>query len=112
MSGVKGRIMKQGTKIATCCYCGTRAALILQGKIQHELACTSCGAPLHSLKIMPVQQPQVKMQKAFEPPVSRPYPKYDRKKSKTKPIKTHNRKKSSTRRFFEEAFDVLDDIFD
>ena len=61
---------------------------------------------------MPVQQPQVKMQKAFEPPVSRPHPKCDRKKSKITPIKTHNRKKSFTRRSFKEAFDVLDDIFD
>ena len=61
---------------------------------------------------MPVQQPQVKMQKAFEPLVSRPHPKCDRKKSKIKLIKTHNRKKSFTRRFFKEAFDVLDDIFD
>lgn len=39
-------------KIATCCYCGTRAALVLRGKTRHELSCGSCGAPLHDLKML------------------------------------------------------------
>ena len=39
------------TKIATCCYCGARAALVLN-KAQHELSCASCGAPLHDLKML------------------------------------------------------------
>jgi hypothetical protein len=38
------------TKIATCTYCGTRAALVLTGETRHELACQACGAPLHDLK--------------------------------------------------------------
>jgi len=38
------------TKVATCCYCGTRAALVLRGRERHELACSSCGAPLHEMK--------------------------------------------------------------
>ena len=37
-------------KIATCCYCGTRAVLALAGRRRHELACPSCGAPLAHLK--------------------------------------------------------------
>ena len=41
------------TKIATCCYCGTRAALVLTGKHRHELSCSGCGAPLHDLKMLP-----------------------------------------------------------
>ena len=41
--------MTANYKIATCCYCGTRAALQLRGDVQHELACASCGAPLHNL---------------------------------------------------------------
>ena len=45
--------MPYQTKIATCCYCGTRAALVLRGKERHELACSSCGAPLHELKKLP-----------------------------------------------------------
>ena len=34
------------TKIATCCYCGTRTALTLTARHGHELACGRCGAPL------------------------------------------------------------------
>ncbi len=41
--------MSYGTKVATCCYCGTRAALVLRGKQRHELSCASCGAPLHNM---------------------------------------------------------------
>ena len=37
--------MKHGTKVATCCYCGTKAALVLRGEKRHELTCSSCGAP-------------------------------------------------------------------
>jgi hypothetical protein len=39
-----------GTKVATCCYCGMRAALVLRGDLRHELSCASCGAPLHEMK--------------------------------------------------------------
>lgn len=45
--------MPNGTKIATCCYCGKRAALVLTGTVRHELACSACGAPLHDLKGIP-----------------------------------------------------------
>ena len=40
------------TKIATCCYCGTKAALVLRGQDKHELTCSNCGAPLRSLKML------------------------------------------------------------
>ena len=43
-------------KIATCSYCGTKAALVLRGKDSHELSCGSRGAPLHDLKRLPVEQ--------------------------------------------------------
>ena len=46
--------MPHSTKIATCCYCGTRAALVLAGQVRHELACATCGAPLRELKKLPV----------------------------------------------------------
>ena len=39
-------------KIVTCCYCGTRAALVLRGRDRHELTCSACGAPLHDLKML------------------------------------------------------------
>ena len=43
--------MHPTNKIATCCYCGTRAALVLTGEVRHELACASCGAPLHDIRL-------------------------------------------------------------
>ena len=42
-------------KIATCCYCGTKAVLVLRGKDSHELSCGSFDAPLHDLKRLPVE---------------------------------------------------------
>ncbi len=44
------------TKIATCCYCGTRAVLALKGEVRHELACTKCGAPLSKIKMLPTKR--------------------------------------------------------
>src|SRR6056297_2672877 len=47
--------MHRSTKVATCCYCGSRAALVLDSG-RHELACASCGAPLHALKRLPAEK--------------------------------------------------------
>ena len=41
-------------KIATCCYCGTKAALACVEKTAMN-CCGSCGAPLHELKRLPVE---------------------------------------------------------
>ena len=101
-------------KIATCCYCGTRASLVLTGKTRHELACSNCGAPLHDLKMLrtdhdgqrelvkpsPIRQKRPDRQKVD--PVER------RRKGK--------RRKGFFRRAFEEvldeAWDMVEDIFD
>ena len=92
------------TKIATCCYCGTRAALVLKGKERHELACSACGAPLHDLKIMPAPKAEKPKVKPSRPVYSkRPKPQKKQKKSK---------KKSRMSHFLGEAWDVIDDIFD
>ena len=42
--------MFENTKIATCSYCGGREILKLTARGGHELACGSCGAPLHEMK--------------------------------------------------------------
>lgn len=61
-------------KIATCSYCGTRAALVLGGTTQHELACATCGAPLHDLRALKAEKPKKsgksakKQKKAKKPP--------------------------------------------
>ena len=92
------------TKIATCCYCGTRAALVLKGKERHELACSACGAPLHDLKIMPAPKAEKPKAKPSRPVYSkRPKPQKKQKKSK---------KRSRMSHFLGEAWDVIDDIFD
>ena len=94
-------------KIATCCYCGTKAALVLRGKVSHELSFGSCGAPLHDLKRLPVE-PHAKMPKKrpTDPwhPVSQKLVK--KVKSQMKPKK----KKGSS--FMKAAFDVIEDVFD
>ena len=89
--------MPHSAKIATCCYCGTRAALTLRGRERHELACSSCGAPLHELKML----------KAPEP-TRRRYP-APRGKVRRKNLK---KSKSLSQRFLSEVWDIADDLFD
>lgn len=91
------------TKIATCCYCGTRAALVL-GKDRHELACSACGAPLHDLKMIPKKVKAAKPDRELVRPSS----------SRNNP-KPKKKRKSKMRRFadmFEDAFDLIEDILD
>lgn len=105
-------------KIVTCCYCGTRAALILRGRDRHELTCSACGAPLHDLKMLRADH---KGQRELVKPRpnharaparhDRPYRSYDDDYRKPKKRKG-KRRKSFKRKFFEEAFDIIEDIFD
>jgi hypothetical protein len=98
------------TKIATCCYCGTRAALVLNGKDKHELACSSCGAPLHMIKHLPLQKSEPaysspkKKAKKYRPPLA------DGRSHK--PTKRSKKKGWKSSWFWEEAFDLIEDIFD
>nr|WP_254439964.1 hypothetical protein [Ruegeria atlantica] len=89
------------SKIATCCYCGTRAALVLRGKERHELSCSSCGAPLHDLKMLPKRK--AAPSKTVRSAVSHTPPRKAKRKKK---------KKSMFSRVFDEALDVIEDIFD
>ncbi|MFY2825865.1 hypothetical protein [Ruegeria sp. MALMAid1280] len=89
------------SKIATCCYCGTRAALVLKGKQRHELSCSSCGAPLHDLKMVPKR-------KLSEGKAKRDTANAAGYRKKKKPKK----KKTMFSRVFDEAWDVIEDIFD
>ena len=102
--------MAYPTKVVTCCYCGAKAALVLKGKTQHELACSNCGAPLHNIKMLPVERTGdrelVKPSRTVGPAAAKVMkPKKKKKKSK----------KSAFKRFgdmFEDAFDLIEDIFD
>lgn len=89
-------------KIATCCYCGTRAALVLRGDVRHELACAACGAPLHNLKSLPVDHVR-RTSRGGVPPTAKP----------ARPPKAGRRKrKSLSRRVLSDVIDLIEDIFD
>ena len=96
--------MPQFSKIATCCYCGTRAALVLRGEIRHELACASCGAPLHDLKQMP--RPTNDPRPAHPAVAQMPLRKMKSGKKKLR------KRKSRRLDWVEDIFDVIEDIFD
>ena len=98
-----------GHKIATCNYCGTRAALVLD-RDRHELACSSCGAPLHDMKAMPkskLERPRTKAR-----PMPLPRQDYRDDLSPARPPRPRKRRKGLGRRIFEEIWDVVEDIFD
>ncbi len=99
--------MPHQTKIATCCYCGLRTALRLTARSGHELACGSCGAPLHEmkpLKLDPTPQTPPKRENMFSQAAFRA--KSKPKKKKRKP------RKSFLRRAIEDVWDEIEDIFD
>lgn len=98
------------TKIATCCYCGRRQTLKLTAREGHELACGTCGAPLHEMKwLKPPERRRETVKRSPEKraphgvaPSARP--------SKAK--KKKRRRKPMWKKALEEAFDVIEDIFD
>lgn len=92
--------MAYPNKIATCCYCGTRAALVLD-KGRHELACSSCGAPLHDLKML---RKSAKGDRELVHRKSASVPKPRKQKKK--------KRKGLFRDILEEAFDLIEDIID
>lgn len=100
------------TKVGTCCYCGTKAALVLKGKDRHELSCGTCGAPLHALKILPKQAQAPAPAKAIS---HRPKPQkvrdYEEAPHRKKPGK-RKKSKSFGRKIWSEVWDVVEDIFD
>lgn len=102
--------MPPATKIATCCYCGARAALILE-RARHELSCANCGAPLHEMKRLPQEHPG-------KSDLVRPSAVRSKTRRHKQQVREHHYKrpkrrgKALFRRFVEEAFDVIEDIFD
>lgn len=100
-------------KIATCCYCGTRAALVLRGRETHELACSRCGAPLHDLKKLPIDREgdrELVERRRPAPAARTPYANAEYLPSK--PRKKPKKRRRLVKKIFEEAFDILEDIFD
>ncbi|MEM9853742.1 MAG: hypothetical protein AAF841_04735 [Pseudomonadota bacterium] len=100
------------TKIATCCYCGTRAALVLTGTKRHELACSACGAPLHNLKMLPKSRSKAHRDlvkpSGGRPAQGQPASRDERRQKGKK----HKKKKGFGRMLMGEIFDVIEDIID
>ena len=111
--------MPDHTKIATCSYCGRRQALRLTARQGHELACGACGAPLHEMKWLKPPQPDrpVKRSPRAPAPHGGPLPQEDWRggadgRGRTpRPVK-RKRREPLWKRALEEAFDVIEDIFD
>ncbi|MEM8632682.1 MAG: hypothetical protein AAGF74_15720 [Pseudomonadota bacterium] len=99
--------MAQPMKIATCCYCGTRAALVLD-KRRHELTCSACGAPLHDMKSLR------KDAKTEDGHVGHWFREDRADLKKRKGVKKKKKKKREPlwKKVIEEAFDVVEDVFD
>lgn len=105
------------TRIATCCYCGTRAALVLDGTVQHELACSSCGAPLSQMKNLKTTQDKPRRAKPSKPAYRRSDTGAEEilralEKRAKKGRKKKKPKKGLAQRMLGEAFDALEDLFD
>lgn len=107
--------MTTSRKIATCCYCGTRAVLAFD-KRRHELACSACGAPLHDMKFMPKpaenkvkKQPESRTSHSGWPAqaqgISRAF-------AERRPRPKPKKRKPFMRRVLEELWDEVEDIFD
>lgn len=101
------------TKIATCCYCGTRAALTLAGKTRHELACSACGAPLHELKALRADRKATPVRGGlFQPPPGHAEGWPEPPRPKKPKGKARKKRKSKSRRLIAKTFDLIEDIFD
>lgn len=105
--------MARPTKIATCCYCASRTVLTLDHG-RHELVCTSCGAPLRDLKMMPKP---TERQAVSHQPKARSFapaaPSQVKKRKSRKPEYSRKKPRNSWLRVLaEEAFDLVEEIFD
>jgi hypothetical protein len=97
------------TKIATCCFCGSKAALTL-AEGRHELACAQCGAPLHDLKQLPVPKTETALR--AQPRLREFAPTGKKGKPAKLKVKKPKRRKSWLRSVGDELFDVVEDLFD
>ena len=96
------------TKIATCCYCGSKTMLKLTARGGHELACGRCGAPLHEMKALPVTHGTGHKAKRSRPAPGGRSPHDD----DNRPRHKKKRRKPMWSRALEEAFEFVEDIFD
>jgi len=103
--------MRPQIKLATCCYCSARTMLRPTARDGHELACSSCGAPLHEMKWLKTPEPAQPKPAKPKPAKRAPQPSV---KSYAKPAKPRKVKKRKPfwRKAIEEVWDEIEDIFD
>ncbi|WP_416916375.1 MAG: hypothetical protein ACMUJJ_06395 [Roseicyclus sp.] len=101
--------MPHSTKIATCSYCGMRQALRLTARGGHELACGSCGAPLHEMKWLKAPDPAhpKKPSPRARAPHGAPLPPMGQDRLPPRPVK---RRKSLWKRALGEVWDMVEDV--
>ncbi|MEM8582324.1 MAG: hypothetical protein AAGF50_14100, partial [Pseudomonadota bacterium] len=85
-----------------------RSMLVPTAREGHELACASCGAPIHELKWLKSPSPKAKKSKASPSNGGYRQNKHDR-RSYTRRKK---KRKPTWKKALEEAFDLVEDIFD
>jgi hypothetical protein len=110
------------TKIATCSYCGRRQTLRLTARQGHELACASCGAPLHEMKALRADRDRSEAKRSPRKPAPHghalprdEWPGRNRTRDDWGDVrkrKKRKKRKGILKEVFEEAFDILEDIFD
>lgn len=74
----------------------------------HTLNCGACGAPLQRLKLMSVAVEPARPAVTHQPAA----PKLRQLPKAVQPSKPSKKRKSLFRKFAEEAFDLVEDIFD
>lgn len=101
--------MSPPTKIATCCYCGRRAALQLTARGGHEMACGTCGAPLHEMKWLKPPAPDHPRKRTAPMPAPHggPLP-----PQPSQPNRPKKRRKPLWKKALSEVFDLIEDILD
>lgn len=99
------------TKIATCCFCGSKT-MLKPDSGRHELGCANCGAPLRNLKMLPKAPETAKPAVSHQPSVRR-FPEKARtvQAGMVKPKKSKKRK-TWLKSIAEEVFDLVEDVFD
>jgi len=97
-------------KIATCCYCGARTILQLTARSGHELACASCGAPIHEMK--PLRTDRGKKADHDDRAGYRKKKGFHDKHHAYADKNRKKRKRSTLWRVLEEVVDVVEDIID
>lgn len=82
---------------------------------RHELSCSACGAPLHDLKMLRQTKADKAVSHLPKPKVKKP----KKAKVKTERREVHyakpkkvKKRKGLMSRFLDEAWDVVEDIFD